>query len=209
MLFVLSGNVQTGKTRWLSQLVNHLENKGITVYGVTAPGIWEKQADSATGEVSFEKLGIENVLLPQNEGILFALRRDIAQNMGRFDQHSQSTSAQMLWEIQEDAIACVNRHFEALAADMNRDTCIEPSLGILVVDEFGQLELVRNQGLRAAIELVENGPNSLYQHALIVVRQRLCDIAIDRFSVAWSEITLIAPDAFGQKQVDRVFCIQG
>lgn len=208
MLFILTGDVQTGKTRWLSRLIEHLETKDVVSYGVLAPGIWNKITDPKTGETALDKLGIENVLLPQKERIPFALRRDVAESEGRYDSRSQSATAQLLWEINDEAIGYVNRHFETLAAAMTKSDSVDASRGLLVVDEFGQLELRRHQGLTAAVHLVEEGPNALCPHALIVVREWLCDLATDRFSPAWPDTVFIKPDASGRECVDAAFGIR-
>lgn len=62
-----------------------LQAAGTCVAGVVAPGQWvprpEGQPDGKhgfDGAGRFEKLGIDNVLLPQGERIGFARRRDLA-----------------------------------------------------------------------------------------------------------------------------------
>lgn len=113
MLFLLTGGVQTGKTRWLAALADELASGGVDVAGVLAPGVWREHEQE--GERRFEKLGIDNVLLPTGERIAFARRRDLALAEGSFDPTSQSAAAQLAWEISDDAIARVNAHFDALA----------------------------------------------------------------------------------------------
>ena len=111
MLYLLTGQVQTGKTRWLQGLVSAYEARGVVVGGVLAPGIWRK-VTARDGATSFEKLGIDNILLPEHETIPFASRRDLAVLDGTFDAESQSARAQLHWEISQDALARVNAHFE-------------------------------------------------------------------------------------------------
>ena len=206
MLFVLSGNVQTGKTRWLTRLADHLENNGIAVHGVLAPGIWECSGDPENDAVLFEKCGIDNILLPQKERISFALHRDIALRQKKYVPQSQSASAKILWQIDDRAIERVNRHFDVLA----QRAAIKPGKpGILVIDELGQLELKRSQGLSSAISLVEEGPTLAYEHVLIVVRERLYDIARERFESSWSDIVLIGPDPQGWMQVNEAYGLRG
>ncbi|MFR8009703.1 MAG: hypothetical protein ACLU6D_10730, partial [Gordonibacter urolithinfaciens] len=75
MLFILTGGVQSGKTRWLERLVAELAADGVESRGVLAPGVWRPRADGddgglrppGSGEGAYEKLGIDNVLLPQGE----------------------------------------------------------------------------------------------------------------------------------------------
>ncbi len=124
MLFLLTGDVQIGKTRWLERLAAELAGEGAAVAGVVAPGVWRKrQPDEVAGERGlsgegrFEKLGIDAVLLPQGDRIPFALRRDLALAEGSFDPASQSAAAHLGWEISDEAIARVNAHFDRIAAE--------------------------------------------------------------------------------------------
>lgn len=74
MLYLLTGQVQTGKTRWLQGLVSAYEARGVAVGGVLAPGVW-REVTARDGAASFEKLGIDNILLPEHETIPFASPR--------------------------------------------------------------------------------------------------------------------------------------
>ena len=236
MLFLLTGDVQIGKTRWLGALADELAGEGVAVAGVLAPGVWRERAPheasgerGLAGEGRFEKLGIDNVLLPAGERVAFARRRDLALAEGSFDPTSQSAAAQLAWEISDDAIARVNAHFDALArrdarrahpespenpesagnparmfhvkhsfaqTDVSRETfrAGEPRPGLLVVDELGRLELMRDGGLTAATALLERGPASGFPHALAVVRDWLCPCAEERFAAAWGGAEVLAPD---------------
>lgn len=123
MLFILTGDVQSGKTRWLERLVAELAADGVESRGVLAPGVWRPRVDGddggqrplGSGEGAYEKLGIDNVLLPQGERLRFARRRDLAERDGQLNPASQSAAAQLAWEISEEALARVNAHFEMLA----------------------------------------------------------------------------------------------
>ena len=101
MLFILTGDIQIGKTRWLKSTCRKLAADGIPCAGVVAPGVW---VPSEHGDANgFEKLGIDNLLLPQGGRIPFARRRDLAQAEGTFDPNSQSAQMQLGWEISDDA----------------------------------------------------------------------------------------------------------
>lgn len=128
MLFVLTGGIQTGKTRWLGRLVEGLEVDGVRCAGVTAPGVWRERrrgAELSAGELAvgsraeseYEKLGIDNVLLPGGERVPFARRVDLACQAGAYDSRSQSARAGLGWAIDDAAIARVNDHFRELAAE--------------------------------------------------------------------------------------------
>ena len=122
MLFLLTGDVQIGKTRWLERLCADLANAGVCVAGVVAPGQWVPRPEGEPGgrhgldgAGRFEKLGIDNVLLPQGERIEFARRRDLASAGQAFAEGSQAKAAQLGWAISDEAIAQVNQHFAELA----------------------------------------------------------------------------------------------
>lgn len=184
MLFVLTGETQSGKTRWLQTLVKSLAENGIATYGVLAPGVWADRRASETpnehmDKNGFEKLGIDNVLLPSGERISFARRADLAEREGLFNERAQSARAKLGWHISDEAIARVNGHFTSIA---ERARGNEPEgLGLLVIDELGRLELERGQGLVEALRVLEAGPTQLYQHALIVVREALVPYLEGRF----------------------------
>jgi len=192
MLFILTGDVQTGKTRWLESLINSLNENGISAQGVLAPGVWRSGNDPDAVEEyvdknGFEKLGIDNVLLPDDKRIPFARRRDIAEAEGLLNPDSQSEKANLLWHIDENAILKVNDHL----ASLPHPTAYSKSL--LVIDELGRLELLRGGGLVEALNLLEQGPSASLPHALVIVRAALLKEAETRFPL-WGEPTLIYPD---------------
>lgn len=209
MLFALTGDVQTGKTRWLQRLVRQLQGAGVPCAGVMAPGVWRSREDGG-----YEKLGIDNVLLPGGAVVPFATRRDLAQQAGGFDAASQAAQAGLGWAIDDAAIARVNGHFEALAAEAGvwegvagagarphpANEAVRP--GLLVVDELGRLELLRGQGLAQAAALLDRGPTRAFPCALVVVRAALLPRARERFEPAWGGISVISPD---ERSADEVF----
>lgn len=122
MLFLLTGDVQIGKTRWLESLCASLQAAGTCVAGVVAPGQWVPRPEGQPGGKHgfdgagrFEKLGIDNVLLPQSKRIEFARRRDLAAKGKAFAEGTQAKAAKLGWAISDTAIAQVNAHFAALA----------------------------------------------------------------------------------------------
>ena len=122
MLFLLTGNVQIGKTRWLENLCASLQAAGTCVAGVVAPGQWVPRPEGQPGGKHgfdgarrFEKPGIDNVLLPQGKRIEFARRRDLAAKSKAFTEGTQAKAAKLGWAISDTAIAQVNAHFAALA----------------------------------------------------------------------------------------------
>lgn len=64
VLFILTGEIQTGKTRWLQGVLGDLSACGVPLRGVVAPGVWTRVGRG------FEKLGIDNVLLPDRKSVV-------------------------------------------------------------------------------------------------------------------------------------------
>lgn len=191
MLYLLTGDVQIGKSRWLTQLVDELSADDITCYGVLAPGDWVPSTSPKANADGFEKRGIWNVLLPGNERIKFAERKDLAQDHGTFDPESQAEHAGLGWHISEEALNKVNDHFAHIETLCDTAT----TKGLLVIDELGRLELQHNGGLTEAIRLLERGPFGCIQDALVVSRETLTPIVEDRFSKTWGGCERISPDS--------------
>ena len=201
MLLLLTGNVQIGKTRWLERTLARLAERGVPSAGVVAPGDWRPDSEMPGG---FEKLGIDNVLLPGGERFPFARRRDLAQEDGTFDAGSQSARAGLGWEICDAAIARVNRHFSLLSSLVSK-AAESPFLGapgMLVVDELGRLELMRGEGHFSP--LLRNKGAS-FPHALVVVREDLCACALDQLSPAWEDARLVRPDEDSARMLLSLF----
>lgn len=193
MLLILTGDIQIGKTRWLEGCMERLERTGVACHGVLAPGVWRRRADG-----SLDKLGIDNLLLPMRETVHFAVREDLARSGGTFDASSQAAQAQLAWYISDEAIERVNRHFAELNRQVEaaRDARDGGGRGaLLVVDELGQLELLRNGGLTEAVRMLEAGPRGFYAHAVVVVRDKfgLVECAEGRLADAWGGSERIAP----------------
>ena len=235
MLFLLTGECQTGKTRWLEALVGRLAEEGVESYGVIAPGVWVSSSSANANEQGFEKLGIDNVLLPEGERIPFAKRRDLAIRDGLFQGDSQSEQLALGWHIFDDAIDEVNRHFDVLARMAGTDyapgacpmvesanaqanhglrdggDAVEGgrapcvSPSLLVVDELGRLELAQGTGLTSAVRLLDQGPSAAFPHALAVVRGALLPLAEDRFADAWPQILTIGPSRDVEEKVLEAF----
>lgn len=200
MLFLLTGDVQLGKTRWLEDLCASLQAAGTCVAGVVAPGQWVPRPEGQPGgkhgfdgAERFEKLGIDNVLLPQSKRIEFARRRDLAAGGKAFAEGVQAKAAKLGWAISDTAIAQVNAHFATLAKQAANETRLAPH-AMLVVDELGRLELLHSCGLTNALVILDAGPTPQFPHAIAVVRETLLDEARRRFEPRWGKATVIGPD---------------
>lgn len=201
MLFILTGDVQIGKTRWLQRLAGELAERGVPTFGVIAPGRWVPKANPAPGEDPFDKLGIDNVLLPDGRTVPFAVRADLAQRDGSFDEGSQSAKAELAWHISDEAIEQVNAHFDRMLEEGDNEAGAAAIPGLLVVDELGRLELMHDGGLVSAMALLDRGPTERFPNALIVVRDYLLDQAKGRFEPIWGPAQTIAPDDKGRQAV--------
>ena len=194
MLYVLTGDIQTGKTRWLQETIAALEASGVSPYGVIAPGEWVEHWENGT--VTYEKTGICNELLPQHDVIPFARR---ANDLGDVEEQttcSQAHKAKLSWAIDDAALARVNEHLAWVAGVTETEpaNADASSKGILVIDELGRLELLHGGGLTNALALVERGATPALPHALIVVREQLLDQAKERFANApWGGMTPVFP----------------
>ena len=191
MLFILTGKVQTGKTRWLQRFVEEVENEGGRCDGVIAPGDWRRVGEGESGP-SYEKFGIFNEMLPGHERVLFAVRRDLVGGDGRpgargVPETGRSPRTGFGWAFRDEAIRRVDEWFVRLG-----ETAVGP--GLLVVDELGRLELERGTGLANALRMVGEGPTDSHPVALAVVREDLLGLARERFSEAWGEVREISPD---------------
>ena len=193
MLFLLTGEVQIGKTRWLESLVTELADRGVPCAGVLAPGRWVPSEGEHADENGYEKLGIDNVLLPDGERISFARRGDLARADGTFDEESQAAKAELAWHIDDAAIDRVNAHFNEIATHASA-----AAPGLLIVDELGRLEIWRGGGLTSAMALLAQGPTAAFPHALAVVRDYLLDDAEILLAEAWPDHCRISPDDTGR-----------
>jgi nucleoside-triphosphatase THEP1 len=189
VLLILTGDIQIGKTRWLQRSIERLGQAGVVCEGVGAPGVWREHAGER-GAVSYEKEGIDNVLLPEGERVPFARREDLARAEGTYRPQNQAAQVGMTWHIDDAAVARVNAHFDALDA--------RPAQGgprLLVVDELGRLELLHDGGLTSAVRMLAAGPRGRYAHALVVARSLfgLADLVEERFAGAWGGAARLAP----------------
>lgn len=200
MLFLLTGEVQIGKTRWLESLVAELGAFGVPCAGVLAPGQWVPSTGPHADANGFEKLGIDNALLPGGERVPFARRGDLARADGTFDEESQAAKAELAWHIDDAAIDRVNAHFDEITAHAS---AVAP--GLLIVDELGRLEIWRNGGLTSAVALLAQGPTAAFPHALAVVRDYLLDDTEALLAPAWPEIARISPNDAAREAILAAF----
>ncbi len=189
MLFILTGDVRTGKTTWLETRVRELEAAGVPVRGVLAPGVWRDG----------EKVGIENVLLPLRERVLLATPVNGGQSP------INRCADGLGWDFDTAALDRVNAHLAGLAAEATGDG--RP--GLLVIDEVGPLELHRGAGLTAALALLDGEPKPAWPNALVVVRSSLAGEAAARFARSWQSVEPLSPDEPGARRLREALLVPG
>lgn len=219
MLFFLTGEIQTGKTRWLQNAIKELTDNGVEVAGVITPGIWREEVNEQTGETTYVKEGIEAELLPGGERFPFAIPRKTAREQGTYDEESQSARAGLDWAIDEEAITRVNAYFDMLDARVAPSPLFisaspspfavakEPDRkSLVIIDELGQMELLRSMGLQSAIRFLNRGKTARYPHALVVVRKSLLDTASSFFvKTRWGGMVPLYPTDEGLQRLLHTF----
>lgn len=199
MLFILTGNIQIGKSRWLERLADDLSRLDVTCYGVIAPGIWVESDTDAVNDQDYEKIGISNILLPDNVTIPFAQRADIARANGTYADLSQAGRIGLGWHIDDTAIARANEHLFSIEKRAEDDRRRK----LLVIDELGRLELDHESGLIEAMKLLRNGPCAGMEDTLVVVREALADRVESLFAETWGGFLRIAPTRQDAELVKR------
>lgn len=199
MLFILTGNIQIGKSRWLERLADDLSRLDVTCYGVIAPGIWVESDTDAANDQGYEKIGINNLLLPDNVTVPFAQRADIARANGTYADLSQAGRVGLGWHIDDAAIARVNEHLSSIEKRAKDDERRK----LLVIDELGRLELDHESGLVEAMRLLRNGPCAGMKDALVVVRETFAERAESLLAETWSGGLRIAPTPQDTELVKR------
>jgi len=208
VLFVLTGEIQTGKTRWLQATITELEQHDVQVQGVVAPGVWRECCNTNDGSISYEKLGIDNVLLPSGKRIAFARRVDLVDDADWNNDCVQAKAAGLAWAIRDEAISEVDRFFAHMSdANCNHDAHrADPDARLVVIDEFGRLELLRGQGLVSAVAFIDRGATPTFPHALVIVREQLLNCAMDRFAHApWNGMRPLYANDEGKRTLLSAF----
>ncbi len=190
MLFVLTGEVRIGKSRWLEALISQLHHQGVLAYGVLSPGIWIASESEHADANGFEKQGIQSVLLPGGERFRFAVRRDLIEGVDDGAGEEPLSWRGLGWRIDDTALDRVNAHFR----EWGDRSLSRGHPGLLVVDELGRLELQHEDGLIEALNVLQAGCRPCWPHSLVVVRRSLADQAVERFGEPWGGAQLLAPD---------------
>lgn len=93
-LFVLTGDIQTGKTSWIKRMLERADAIGVCVAGLYTPAVFNDG----------EKTGIDLVLLPDGTRMSFA----------RLCSPKKCRETGMKWAFDPDAFDRANEHLEQL-----------------------------------------------------------------------------------------------
>jgi len=160
----LTGNRGAGKTTWLGEEVRRRRAAGQETVGIIAPAIFGKK----------DKLGIEAWLLPTDERFnLASVQPRIPSQAHPSQQPCQPLrpDADLTWRFDDAAVQRVNAHLQTIAAASSPKA-------LLVIDEIGPLELCRQAGFTAALELLDK---RIYEQAIVVIRPSLVGQAQQRW----------------------------
>lgn len=93
-LYIVCGHSNAGKTNFLKEAVKLFKEKGITLGGVIAPGVWDGD----------EKTGIDSILFPSEELVHLAVRKpDFSEGYSR------------KWKFDEKLMDKINKHLGDLS----------------------------------------------------------------------------------------------
>ena len=123
MLFLLTGDVQIGKTRWLEDLCASLQAAGTCVAGVMAPGQWAPRPEGQPGgkhgfdggRALREAGHRQRAAAAEQAHRIRTPPRPCGRGVKAFEEGAQAKAAKLGWAISDTAIAQVNAHFAALA----------------------------------------------------------------------------------------------
>jgi hypothetical protein len=171
MLYLLTGDIESGKTSWLKRVVATLQARSVPLYGFISPAVFKEHGQT------LEKVAIDCQLLPEKTVMRFGWRDDEADNRGGDQPSSLSASLhtsaiKLRWRF-DDAVLCVLNHRLAIYDQEH------PVPGLFIVDELGFLEFRSQEGVREALRIFDEG---CYQDAIAVIRPSLLDEAYARWT---------------------------
>ena len=151
-LILVTGLSGAGKTTWCKQLAKLAGNQGLTIGGILSPGIYRDG----------KKIGIGVLDLKSGETRQLASLREK-------DKSSLSTPR---WSFYPEVVAWADQILKDLS----------PRVDLLIIDELGPLEFLRNEGLISGLELIDKKD---YKIACAVVRSSLLPKALQRWPDAY------------------------
>lgn len=155
LLVLITGESEAGKTTWCRALIDRALARGLHPCGLTSPAVFD----------SGNKIAIDLVVIASGERKRLAERRTA-------DQPAVHGKETLNWWFHDPVLAWGN------AVLLNL-----PSTDLLIIDEFGPLELLENDGLTNGLKLIDAGQ---FRLACVVVRPALLATALDRWP--WAKV---------------------
>jgi len=180
MLYLLTGDVEIGKTTWLKQVVRDARAADVPLAGYISPAVFEE-----VGGVS-QKTAIDCVMLPEERCVRIGWRADLARGAGIDDAQLHKSALGLRWVFDDAVMEELNTRLSAYDAE-------RPAPGLLLVDELGFLEFQENTGVTEAMRVLDGG---FYRDAIATMRPALLDEARERWLVGAGgadQVQVIAP----------------
>lgn len=216
MLFLLTGEVQIGKTRWLESLVAELGAFGVPCAGRACSRAVGALDGAARRCERLREAGHRQRSSARGRARSLRPARRLGPGRRHLRRREPSGEGGAAWHIDDAAIDRVNAHFDEITAHASAAAPVgakphsersaegaeskDPSRapGLLIVDELGRLEIWRGGGLTSAMALLAQGPTPVFPHALAVVRDYLLDDTEALLAEAWPDRCRISPDDTGR-----------
>lgn len=151
-LVLLTGEFSSGKTTWCLQLLEQARLRGMLTAGLVSPAVFEQGV----------KIGIDLMDIVSGERRRLAVRHSLSSG-----QAPQLGPLTQNWHFDSLVLAWGNQILENLS-----------ECELLILDELGPLEFLAEQGLTAALKLIDA---KQYRLACVVVRVELLSMALERW----------------------------
>jgi nucleoside-triphosphatase THEP1 len=162
LLVLITGESDAGKTTWCRAMIERALAKRLGPRGLISPAVLD----------SGSKIAIDLVDIASGERKRLAERRTA-------DQAAVQGKETLNWVFHDPVLAWGNTILLNL-----------PPTDLLIIDEFGPLELLENDGLTNGIKLIDEGQ---YRLACVVVRPALLATALDRWP--WAKVLNVTRSA--------------
>ena len=217
MLYLLTGDIQIGKTRWLEARLEELVKAGVAVHGVLSPGVWVPREPDEEDPRPFEKTGIDLVFYPEKERVRFAERLlpdDFAESdEDGYDEpddidsaeeagietltHTPLAGEEAAPRPQKVAGQILGWKFYSywfgrvneMFADLREGgvDCAQGPERRLVVVDEIGRLEMAGRGFTEVMAFLQDGENAAWPHAVAIVRSELLEKARALLEPAWSE----------------------
>lgn len=167
-LLLVTGESGAGKTTWCRTLIERARTMGIHPCGLISPAIFE----------AGEKAAINLIDISSNSHKRMAIRQSSP-------VRGFQSKGSLNWLFSNQALKWGNEILQKLT-----------SSDLLIVDEFGPLELLENDGLTNGLKLIDE---QRYRLACVVVRPSLLATALERWP--WGVVLDVSTKVLGIMRV--------